>query len=73
MSDKPNDQNKPQYVYPFDPTGLPVWVWGLLLGLLFLLFVIGVYYASKGPGPGPQISARQAQLTGGVLKTPGAV
>ncbi len=72
MSNIPDEKNN--YVYPFDPTtGFPVWVWGILLGLLFFLFVIGVYYASKGPGPGPQISARQMRVTGGILKTPGAV
>lgn len=68
-----NQENQNNYVYPFDPTGIPVWGWGIMLALLFLLFIIGVYFASKGTGPGPQISARQMQISGGFFNNPGAL
>lgn len=67
-----NDQEEKQYVFPYDPSGMSLWVWAIILGLLFLLFVVGIYYASRGPAPGPAVSARQTQLTGGFMGTPGA-
>jgi len=71
-AEQENQKNRrPPYVYPFDPVGLPEWVWGVILGLLFLLFIVGIYYATKGPTP--QVSTQQFHATGGIMKTPGAV
>jgi len=65
--------DREQYVSPYDPTNLPVWVWGVLLGFLFLLFVVGIYYASRASGHAPQVSLKQHRATGGTMKTPGAI
>ncbi len=60
------------YVYPSISIRIPVWVGGILLAFLFLLFVMGIYFASRGSPHTPQISANQMISTRGFLGTPGA-
>ena len=73
MSSDKKDPAKNKYVFPYNPSSIPLWVWGILLGMLFFLFVIGIYYATKGNVVGPSISDRQIRVTGGLMNTPGAV
>lgn len=59
--------------YLYEPSSFPLWVWGILLSLIFILFVVGIYYASGASGIKPQVSTKQFQVTGGIMNTPGAV
>ena len=55
---------------------LPIWIWGLIFALLFFLFVISIYHASRGASPKvsvPPISLKQLHTTGGIMKTPGVL
>ena len=69
------EEKKPQknqnFVYSYDPTNFPIWVWAIMLGLLFLIFVLGIYYSSRGISQGSSVSAKQFMVTGGILETPG--
>ena len=55
MADKKND-----YVYEYNPTRMPLWVWAIILFLLFYLFAFGIYLAAKGSNV--QSSARGMPL-----------
>jgi len=72
MSEQQEKNKRNQFVFGYDPSEIPLWVWAIVLGLIFLLFVVGIYYASRGAASGPQISTRQVELGGGILGTPGA-
>lgn len=56
------------------PIDAPIWIWGIIFGIIFFLFVIAIYYASKTNvhGSNPFVSAKQYIASGGIMNTPGA-
>jgi hypothetical protein len=57
-------------VLNYDPVRFPTWVWILILGAIFLLFGLGVYYSTK-PLDLPSVSSKQWENSRGILGTPG--